>query len=158
MQSTSRLSPAFPIMSRFAAVSALVAVLAMLQISSAITYPITFEAMLDSTASKATGTAYIRFISSDSAIAGFKVKNLNKASAMHIHNGTADQSGGVLHTIFSPMLGNNAQVFSGKFRSFAKITPVAGLFEACMNSAVYFNVHTLANPGGEIRGQLQPME
>jgi adenosine/AMP kinase len=154
-------------MSRFSAISALVAVLAMLQVSSAqIQYPVTFEAMLDSTnvigvpavMSKATGTAYIRFTSSDSAVAGFAVTNLIKASAMHIHNGTAIQSGGVLHTIFFPILGQDQQFISGKFRSSAMFTPAAGLFEACMNSAVYFNVHTLNYPGGEIRGQFEPIQ
>lgn len=63
----------------------------------------------------------------------------------HLHIGAIGVSGGVEQDLTTGILGN---VISGSF------VPSAALLTALMNGDVYINVHTVANPNGEIRGQL----
>ena len=65
------------------------------------------------------------------------------ATAAHIHNGVAGVSGGVWHAITTPNPYSEG--------SFAITGADAVLIE---NQAKYMNIHTAANPGGEIRGQV----
>lgn len=66
----------------------------------------------------------------------------------HIHNGKRGVNGGVVHDIMSSFLGNRTTAH-GTWNNLtaAQITDLlAGNY--------YVNVHTAANPGGEIRGQI----
>jgi len=65
------------------------------------------------------------------------------ATAAHIHNGTAGANGGVLFGLTTP-----APYSEGAFA----ITGNDAVLVA--NAGTYMNVHTAANPGGEIRGQV----
>lgn len=65
-------------------------------------------------------------------------------TAAHIHTGAIGVSGGVLTPLNVPM-----PVGSGQF-------PIDGTFASTLlGGDTYLNVHTAANPGGEIRGQVQ---
>ena len=89
------------------------------------------------------------------------VQNINAATGAHIHAGGSDAAGPVMVFLFNgPATGNN---FTGILSS-AEITR-ASAFNApfnldsvltrMRNGTAYVNVHTSANPGGEIRGQIQ---
>jgi hypothetical protein len=76
------------------------------------------------------------------------------ATAMHIHQSTGfTTNGGVqvgLDSLGSPSYNNNA--ISGGFSG--AVTLSAAQETALLSGLLYINVHTTANPGGEIRGNL----
>jgi len=89
------------------------------------------------------------------------VTNINAATAAHIHAGGASVAGPVMVFLFSgPTTSNN---FSGEIanaeirRTSAFTAPFTldSVLARMRNGTAYVNVHTTANPGGEIRGQIQ---
>ncbi len=77
--------------------------------------------------------------------------------AAHIHLGAADVAGGVmLPLVIGP------SPFSGTLKE-ADLTPTGSVttfaqaIDAIRAGNTYINLHTAANPGGEIRGQLKPI-
>lgn len=66
----------------------------------------------------------------------------------HLHIAPAGQNGDVVVNLTDDVVGN---VLSGQFDP----TSVDGLVDDMMAGNVYINIHTDANPGGEIRGQLK---
>lgn len=71
-------------------------------------------------------------------------------SAAHFHLGSPGQNGGVVFNLGPSISGNT---ITGYWSS-----PADSLIVALMTGRIYVNVHTAANPGGEIRGQLLPSE
>lgn len=66
-------------------------------------------------------------------------------TSAHLHSGTVGVNGGVVQDLSAYINGNT---ISGAF------TPSAGVVAGLMAGTVYLNIHTMANPGGEIRAQL----
>ncbi len=66
----------------------------------------------------------------------------------HIHNAPAGANGGVIFDLGSFLVGN---VIDG-------VWDPAGFVDALKAGELYINVHTVDNPGGEIRGQLLLMD
>ncbi|MEW5990363.1 MAG: CHRD domain-containing protein [Chloroflexota bacterium] len=76
------------------------------------------------------------------------------AAAAHIHLGEAGANGGVLLPLSasaSPMLGT---LDAADLTPTGSVTDFAGAVAAIEAGSTYINVHTAANPGGEIRGQI----
>ena len=76
------------------------------------------------------------------------------AAAAHIHTGAAGIAGGVILPLAvsaSPMVGT---LTAADFSASGGITTFAQAVAALQAGATYFNIHTVANPGGEIRGQI----
>lgn len=89
------------------------------------------------------------------------VSNINAATAAHIHAGGPNEAGPVIILLFGgPTTGN---AFTGELsrgditRSSTFTAPFTfdSLLTRMRNGTAYVNVHTTANPGGEIRGQIQ---
>jgi hypothetical protein len=97
------------------------------------------------TAAKGSGTV---MIGNDGAVSGSVTTTGVAGTAAHIHEAAAGKNGGVIVPMTKS--GDNGWTFA----SGAKLT------EAQMASLkagnLYVNVHSAANPGGEIRGQLKP--
>ena len=75
-------------------------------------------------------------------------------TAAHIHTGAVGVNGGVILPLTagpSPMTGT---LTSANFSASGPVTDFAGAVAAIRAGTTYFNVHTGANPGGEIRGQI----
>ena len=70
------------------------------------------------------------------------------ATAAHIHEADAGKNGGVI----IPLTKNGDNGWS--VPAGAKLTDAQ--YEAYKKGGLYVNVHSAANPGGEIRGQLKP--
>ncbi len=71
-----------------------------------------------------------------------------KATAMHIHEGKAGANGGVFKDLTKNLTGNVARLML----TGADLSPAN--LKKFLTGAFYLNVHTAANPGGEIRGQI----
>ncbi len=75
-------------------------------------------------------------------------------NAAHIHTGAAGAAGGVILPLVagpSPMAGT---LTAANFASSGPITTFAEAIAAIRAGTTYFNLHTSAHPGGEIRGQI----
>jgi len=76
------------------------------------------------------------------------------AAAAHIHTGAAGVAGGVILPLAvsaSPMVGT---LTAADFTASGSVTTFAQAVAAIKAGDTYFNIHTAANPGGEIRGQI----
>ena len=76
------------------------------------------------------------------------------AVAAHIHRGAAGVAAGVILPLVvsaSPMIGT---LTAANFTPNGPITTFAQAVDALKTGGAYFNIHTAANPGGEIRGQV----
>src|SRR5207247_1506441 len=71
-------------------------------------------------------------------------------SAAHFHNAAIGVNGGVVRAITADFVGNTA---SGLWSPAVAQPLTPALITALWNSNIFVNVHTAANPGGEIRGQ-----
>jgi hypothetical protein len=75
-------------------------------------------------------------------------------NAAHIHTGAAGANGGVILPLTagaSPMVGT---LTAANFSASGAVTTFAEAVAAIRAGTTYFNLHTSANPGGEIRGQI----
>lgn len=113
------------------------------------------------TTASGTGTVTLR----DSTTARYEVAvaNITAVTAAHIHAGATGQAGPILATLFTTTTPTRA-IAGGVLRQ-GDITPATRFtapftFDALVAQVragtAYVDVHTTANPGGEIRGQLTP--
>ena len=75
-------------------------------------------------------------------------------NASHIHTGAAGSNGGVILPLTpgpSPMVGT---LTAANFAASGPVTTFVEAVAAIRAGTTYFNLHTTANPGGEIRGQI----
>jgi CHRD domain len=97
---------------------------------------------------KASGSGTIT-VKDDKTVSG-SVKTEGVVGTMaHIHMGKAGANGPVIITLTKSSDGNTWSVPAG-----AKLTDAQ--YEAYKAGGLYVNVHSAANKGGEVRGQLKP--
>jgi CHRD domain len=112
---------------------------------------------------KATGTAEFT-LSSDGKTMTYKVdvKDIDKVTMAHIHQGKTGENGPVVVTLFKaatptgPKNGLLAQgnITSDKLEGPLKGKQISDLVKLIEDGNTYSNVHTEQNPKGEIRGQI----
>ena len=111
---------------------------------------------------KATGTADFTVTGADSIRYKVSVTDMEKVTAAHIHKGKLGENGPVVATLFktnSPSARTNGVLSQGTITSAKLEGPLAGkhlsdLINMINNGDAYVNVHTQANPNGEIRGEI----
>ncbi len=104
-------------------------------------------------------------VSGDGSSIDYKliVANIDDVVQAHIHIAPAGVNGPVTVFLFGPEpegVTVNGELATGTFTADDLIGPLAGqplsdLVEAMETGNAYVNVHTLVNPGGEIRGQIE---
>ncbi len=87
-------------------------------------------------------------IGTDKSVSGSVTTSGVAGTAAHIHQAAAGKNGPVI----VPMIKTADNVFS--FAAGAKLTDAQ--YQSYMDGNLYINVHSAANKGGEIRGQLKP--
>lgn len=87
------------------------------------------------------------------------VPAITGATAAHIHAGAAGVNGGVVVTLFGPASPAGSISTTGTAGPGDLAGPLAGNWDgfvaALKSGGLYINVHTSANPNGEIRAQVQ---
>ncbi len=99
------------------------------------------------TVSNAIGAGYLA-IDRNKLIGYFSVATnglTSNATAAHIHKGAK----GVNGPVYVGFTASSSNAWSGAF-----IFPTTTAADSAVNGLMYFNAHTAANPGGEIRGQI----
>ena len=96
----------------------------------------------------ASGTGVLALNPATNQISGFVKTSGITGTAAHIHEGAAGVNGGVIVPLTETAAG------SGVWSVPAGSTLTAGQAASFNASGLYFNVHSTANPGGEIRGQI----
>jgi len=96
------------------------------------------------TQAKGSGTITV---GDDKSVKGSITTSGITATAAHIHEGDAGKNGGVIIPLTKS--GDGFAVPPG-----AKLTDAQ--YEAYKKGGLYVNVHSAANPGGEIRAQIKP--
>lgn len=105
------------------------------------------------TTSTATGTAYVLLAPGALVGYGVTVTGLTPTAA-HFHNGPAGVAAGVVKSI--SLVNNTA---SGSWTASDASQPLTdALLRDLIHSRLYVNAHTTAYPGGEIRGQVLPLQ
>lgn len=74
-------------------------------------------------------------------------------TAAHIHAGDIGVNGGVVFDLGPSFVGNHAVAFWRRGAAAPDLTPAR--VQELLAGRLYVNVHTAANPGGEVRGQIQ---
>jgi len=87
-------------------------------------------------------------VGDDKSVKGSVTTSNINGTAAHIHEAEAGKNGGVI----IPLTKNGDNGWS--VPAGAKLTDAQ--YESYKKGNLYVNVHTAANPGGEIRGQLKP--
>ncbi len=113
------------------------------------------------TTSTATGTATVTVDAARTTIiVTLDTTGLTNVTASHIHFGKAGESGGVMFSLFaapatfsSPL---TKTLTSADFTATTGASTFADAVQAILAGNAYINVHTQANLGGEIRGQIGP--
>lgn len=91
------------------------------------------------------------------------VTGIDKVTGAHIHHAKSGENGDVVVGLFksdSPTGPKDDTLAEGNFTAADLVGPLKGkilsdLVTAMKNGETYVNVHTEANPNGEIRGQLE---
>lgn len=96
---------------------------------------------------QASGTSSIAVIGDKTLVGRVQTSNLN-ATAAHIHQGAPGQNGPVI----IPLVKTADNVWSVP----ANTMLTSAQFDAYRAGNLYVNVHSAANPNGEIRAQLKP--
>ena len=108
-----------------------------------------------------TGTATVNIIT-DSEVTEINYEVVysglsGDVAAAHIHLGGVGQNGGIMLPLVagpSPMSGTLKE---GDLKATGNVSTFAQAIDAIRAGTTYVNLHTAANPGGEIRGQLKPL-
>jgi hypothetical protein len=118
------------------------------------------------TNSTATGTFAASFDAATTTVTWtLSVPSLTGITAAHLHTGAAGTNGGIVVNLYVPPSGTppvNTLNLSGTARASDLIGSLAGnpagFAAQLLAGTIYVNVHTSANPGGEIRGQVTPAQ
>ncbi|MGN6629181.1 MAG: CHRD domain-containing protein [Candidatus Nitrosocosmicus sp.] len=111
---------------------------------------------------KATGTATFNLVGTDSITYTVHVKDMKMVTAAHIHQGKVGENGPVVVVLYNnsnPSATTNGELAKGTITASNLEGPLAGkqvkdLIDLIESGGAYANVHTTANPMGEIRGQI----
>ena len=120
-------------------------------------YPVTAAASLAGSSavppvnSKATGYVSITIVNASYASGLFYATNVKQMTMAHLHNGAVGNNGPPIAWAFNATYGP----LSGSLKAFFRFDPSLSNFSALLAAGqVYFNIHTVAYPAGELRGQL----
>ena len=104
----------------------------------------------------ATGSGWI-VISADESTISYHIEYSGLSGAVvasHIHTGAPGVSGGVIFPLTPSASPMDGALTAADFTPYGSVTTFAEALAGLRNGEAYFNLHTAANPGGEIRGNL----
>lgn len=107
-------------------------------------------------ATAATGSGWIA-ISSDQSTITYHIEYSGLSGAVvasHIHTGAPGVAGGIIFPLTPTASPMDGTLTAADFTASGSVTTYAQALAGLRNGQTYFNLHTAANPGGEIRGNI----
>ena len=103
----------------------------------------------------ATGQATFTLFDDNTVSYSIAVSDIQNVTAAHVHEGGPGATGPVVVGFFGGLFNGSGLLAEGTFGA-SDVTGMAfqELITRMGTGTVYLNVHTQANPGGEIRGQI----
>ena len=104
---------------------------------------------------QATGLASVTLVNSSYALGYFYATNIKQMTMAHLHVGAVGKNGPPVAWALNASYGT----ISGSVRvSFSFNPSVNNISYLLASGLVYFNIHTTAHTGGEIRGQFKVLQ
>jgi len=115
-----------------------------------VTFPLTGEQEVPAVTTDASGDGYALVNTNDYSVElQVLTSGVSDATAAHIHTGVAGENGPVL----APLVQDSDDM--NRWMSSTGLMIDADIFSVLASGGHYVNIHTPANPSGEIRGQIQ---
>jgi len=115
-----------------------------------VTFPLSGEQEVPAVTTDASGDGYALVNTNDYSVElQVLTSGVSDASAAHIHTGVAGENGPVL----APLVQDSDDM--NRWMSSTGLMIDADIFSVLASGGHYVNIHTPANPSGEIRGQIQ---
>ena len=127
----------------------------MLLVSCAFASPLVYKASCTEVAgvtTKATGLASISLLNSTYATGFFYATGIIQMTAAHLHAGAVGRTGPPIAWAFNATYGPVSGSVKASFSFNPSLNSISALLAAGL---VYFNIHTITYPAGELRGQLR---
>ena len=112
-----------------------------------------YKASLGGAQTKATGVASITLINATFATGYFYSTKIKQMTQAHLHTGAVGKNGPSIAWAFNATYGPLSGSIKASFTFDPSVNNISSLLAAGL---VYFNVHTVAYPTGELRGQFAP--
>lgn len=105
---------------------------------------------IPSVTATSSGMAYVTYNALSSTLDYVLITNGLSATAAHLHAGATGVAGNILYPLTTPVASANSITTTGT------VTAVSAADAQILEMGnTYINIHTAANPGGELRGQVQ---
>ena len=115
-----------------------------------VTFPLSGEQEVPAVTTDASGDGYALVNTNDYSVElQVLTSGVSDATAAHIHTGVAGENGPVL----APLVQDSDDM--NRWMSSTGLMIDADIFSVLASGGHYVNIHTPANPSGEIRGQIQ---
>lgn len=118
--------------------------------TAVVTFPLSGNQSVPAVDTMASGSGYALFDTTDDSVSLVAVTTLENATMAHIHSGFAGVTGGVVVTLVE------SDETAGVWMTDGSVSLDMATATQLLSGGHYVNVHTEANPSGEIRGQITP--
>ncbi|WP_394224017.1 CHRD domain-containing protein [Alteromonas gracilis] len=118
--------------------------------TAVVTFPLSGNQSVPAVDTMASGSGYALFDTTNNNVSLVAVTTIENATMAHIHSGFAGATGGVVVTLME------SEANAGVWMTDGYVELDEATATQLLAGGHYVNVHTEANPSGEIRGQITP--
>ncbi|GMM66908.1 hypothetical protein MTsDn1_02020 [Alteromonas sp. MTD1] len=118
--------------------------------TAVVTFGLSGSQSVPAVTTMASGSGYALFDTTNNSVSLVAVTTIENATMAHIHSGFAGETGGVVVTLTESMM------TAGTWMTDGYVMLDEATATQLLSGGHYVNIHTEANPSGEIRGQITP--
>ncbi len=118
--------------------------------TAVVTFPLSGNQSVPAVDTMASGSGYALYDTTSDSVYLVAATTIDNATMAHIHSGFAGENGGVVVTLVEN------EMTAGTWMTDGYVELEEAVASQLLSGGHYVNVHTEANPSGEIRGQITP--